>query len=93
MGDVEANVALMPRLFHRKDGTIKIKGVKNNDLSPTTEPACDDLQTGSDDRPAVVRGGPFRTRLLGQRGADSEHRLQAKAKAVLGADSVELVLH
>ena len=91
MRDVEANVALLPRLFHRADGTIKIKGVRTT-ISPLRQ-----SQLVTTYGPGAMIDLPWFAAVLS--GLDfwdkgvriSEPRLEAKAKAVLGMDSAELV--
>ena len=91
MRDVEANVALLPRLFNQTDGTIKIKGVR------TTVSSLRQSQLVTTYGPGAMIDLPWFAAVLS--GLDfwdkgvriSEPRLESKAKAVLGTDTVELV--
>jgi hypothetical protein len=90
MRDVEANVALLPRLFNQTDGTIKIKGVR------TTVSSLRQSQLVTTYGPGAMIDLPWFAAVLS--GLDywdkgvriSEPRLEAKARAVLGTDAVEL---
>ncbi|WP_406694809.1 DISARM system helicase DrmA [Singulisphaera sp. Ch08] len=91
MRDVEANVALLPRRFDQTEGTIKIKGVR------TTISSLRVSQLVTTYGPGAMIDLPWFAAVLGgldfwERGTRiSEPRLEAKAKSVLGLDTIELV--
>ena len=91
MRDVEATVALLPRLFHRTDGTIKIKGARTT-ISPLRQ-----SQLVTTYGPGAMIDLPWFAAVLSgldfwDKGARiSEPRLEAKAKEFLGTDTIELV--
>ena len=85
MRDVEPNVALLPRLFNRTDGTIKIKGVRTTVSSLRQSQLVTTYGPGAMiDLPwfaAVISGLDFWDKGV----RISEPRLEAKAQAVLGS--------
>ena len=91
MRDVEANIALLPRLFPRTDGTIRIKGARTT-ISPLRQ-----SQLVTTYGPGAMIDLPWFAAVLS--GLDfwdkgpriPEPRLEAKARAILGVDSIELV--
>ena len=90
MRDVEPNTALLPRRYGQEQGTVKIKNVKTTVSSLRQSQLVTTYGPGAMiDLPwfaAVVAGldfWPKGTRIV-------EPRLEAKAKAALGVDSIEL---
>ena len=71
MRDVEPNVALLPRLFNKPDGTNQDQGRTDDGVVAAPEPACDDIRSRRDDRPSMVCRRALGARLTGTKACGS----------------------